>query len=229
MVYDQYRHFVRPVRGMFDPALLRQLRQEYDALKQDGVAYAGLSEREQRMESIGATRDSIRMRERWYDIWRGRPGQLEQLRPFTYVTYPLQIRYLTKAVDIVPWHQDEGYMKLLPARHTQVITCWTPLEDRPYECTGLMFARGHHWPELEHHGAGPHGACLADEDFPDFYHERLELGDCMLFGDLVPHKTLMAPHLKTERHSFEIRLVMPEHALPGKDYFDLETGRFIKT
>jgi hypothetical protein len=60
-------------------------------------------------------------------------------------------------------------------------------------------------------------------------HFALELGDALVFGDLVPHRTFFPAGALPERRSLEFRLVRPEDALDGKDYFDLTRTAFTRT
>lgn len=220
------RTFVEPLRGFFDVDRLRFLREELTRLEAKALSET-LSDREQRFESIGAASDEIRLRADWYEIWRGLDRErVDRLRPFTWVVYPLMVRHLKQHAHIVPWHQDQGYMRLLERRPAQIVTCWVPLEEEPSKCTGLRFSL-EPLEELPHHPEGPHAACL-DGEFPNAVSHDLALGDCVIFGDLVPHSTQMEPGLRRERRSLEIRLVRPDHALPGKDYFDIEQGRFVR-
>lgn len=217
---------VKHVKRMFNPKILIELRKKLAILQQRSGG--ALSERDKKMRLIGASQDSIRLQKCWYDIWHN-PSQvlLDAVGAFTYVTYPLQIRHVEKLDHIVPWHQDIGYMRLLPRMHKEIITCWVPVENNPSLHSSLEFAPGR-WPELQHHSGEFHGAYI-DKTFNNAISFNLSLGDAIVFGDHVPHRTLMSNKLFRTRRSFEIRLTKPEHALPGKDYFNVLSGKFIKT
>ena len=84
-------------------------------------------------------------------------------------------------------------------------------------------------PELDHVPGKGFGATLSDVNFSKLEHYELELGDCLIFGDLAVHRTFMPPGGMIERESLEFRLVRPDDALDIKDYFDIQAGGFVRT
>jgi len=60
-------------------------------------------------------------------------------------------------------------------------------------------------------------------------HFDLTLGDALVFGDLTIHRTFLPPGATVERRSLEFRLVRPDEAIADKDYFDLDSGLFVRT
>ena len=119
----QSRTFVEHVRGMFQPALLRDLRRYLNAIDAERPADAQ-TDREKAAINRGESSEALRMDVRWYDVWRNAtPHMLDAVRPYTWVVFPPQVRIVREIPHSVPWHQDIGYQKLLgPRAHRQVIT-----------------------------------------------------------------------------------------------------------
>lgn len=229
MQANESRWFVTPIHRLFKPALLKELREYFDSIEV-GEFDKSLTEREQRWLSIGASTDALRMDPRWYDVWRNpTPQMLDTIRPYTWIIFPPQVRHIREIPHLVPWHQDAAYEKLIEmGGHERLITCWIPFDDKPGRHSTLQFCRDQ-LPELEHQAFGPHGAGLEVLDCKNVEHWTLELGDCLLFGHLAAHRSYVPPGAQVERHSFEFRLVRPEDALANKDYFDVESGLFVRT
>ena len=80
---------------------------------------------------------------------------------------------------------------------------------------------------VEESGGGVGGG-LIGSDFQDVFHFDLALGDALVFGDLALHRTFTPKGAHVERRSLEFRLIMPESARLGLDYFDLENVAFVK-
>ncbi len=219
------RWFLRHIPGMFDRAVLADVVAHFGA-REAQLEAAVLSDRDAAKLRIGAATDALRLDSKWYDVWRD-PRLVDIFAPFTWVTYPVQLRHVHTADHLVPWHQDEGYMRLLPRRHTRVITCFVPLEPDPTRGSTLEFATGRHEAH-DHHAFGGHGAAMAEPVGPKARFD-LAFGDAMVFGDHVPHQTVPAADGGIERRSFEFRLVVPADAMPDKDYFDMTTGMFTRT
>ena len=55
----------------------------------------------------------------------------------------------------------------------------------------------------------------------------LNFGDALIFGDHAVHRTYCPEGATNERRSLEFRLTRPEHALKGKDYFDVASSRWV--
>lgn len=229
------RLYLKHIKGLFRPETLRRLHDHFTACEGRYRNLRDLSERERKAIDRGESADAMRMQDTWYDAWReaDHTRLLQELRPFTFVTYPVQVRHVRENSHAVPWHQDYGYMKLLGTRrHACVITCFVPLEPNPAACTTLQFAhdnRNGPEEEIDHVPMDGFGAGLSPDRFRQTEYYRLSLGDALAFGDLVLHRTFTPPGWEIERRSLEFRLVKPADALPGKDYLDLEKMQFVKT
>ncbi|MGA7937722.1 MAG: phytanoyl-CoA dioxygenase family protein [Kovacikia sp.] len=233
------RTFFEPVRRMFDPTQLRSIRQYLDAVEVEKQSLAP-TDREKVALKQGATSDALRLDPYWYEVWRNpTPFLLDHIRPFTWVVYPVQVRIIRAGAHLVPWHQDIAYQKLLGARgHQRIMTCFIPLDEDPWRRPTIQFARSNQ-AELEH------VPVTEASDTPYAYiggmqlkawspqhqeHYTLKLGDCLLFGDLAIHRSFVSPDQEMrDRRSLEFRLVCPEDALDTKDYFDIESGLFVRT
>ena len=223
------RTAVLHLRGVFDPVLLRELRR-YQSARAAENAQSSMSAREQAAVSRGESSDAVRMDEKWYSVWLNPKHDLrDAIGEFTRVTYPVQVRHVREVRHNVPWHQDIGYIKLLGARaHAQIITCFIPLEEEPACCTTLQFAKGDR-AEISHLPTGLFGAGVQlGLDVETFWYQ-LELGDALVFGDWALHRTWTPPAGRVERRSLEFRLIRTRDSMPGRDYFDISEGRFIKT
>lgn len=225
MLDHENRCLLSHLSGAFDRGRLAAVLEYFQSVEDERQRLA-CSESDLRKQRIGAATDAMRLDQRWYDIWRDR--HLVQLfRPFEWVTYPVQIRHIDRESHLVPWHQDAGYMRLMPRRHNRVITCFIPLEEEPSHTSTLEFVKGPH-PVYQHQPAGDHGAAIPE---PSGERARfaLKFGDAIVFGDHVPHRTVPGDNGRIARRSFEFRLVLPSEALPGKDYFDLTKSAFVRT
>jgi hypothetical protein len=233
------RTFFELVRQMFDPTQLRSIREYLDAVEAERQSLAQ-TEREKVALRQGVASDALRLDPYWYETWRNpTPCLLEQVRPFTWVVYPVQVRIIRAGTHLVPWHQDIAYQKLLGARgHQRIITCFIPLDDDPWRRPTIQFTNSvqqelEHLPVTESSDttyAYTGGLWLKDFQPQHQQHYELTLGDCLLFGDLAIHRSFVPPNQEMmERRSLEFRLVRPEDALDTKDYFDIESGLFVRT
>jgi ectoine hydroxylase-related dioxygenase (phytanoyl-CoA dioxygenase family) len=225
------RIFLKHENQLFDSETLIRLRGYFGEIRET----PDLDQRQLNAVRRGEAPDNLRTQEQWYDIWSNIDSQekiLTAVGPYTLVTFPPQVRNVRQGSHKVPWHQDIGYMRLLGNRgHQQVITCFVPLEDNPAEHTTIQFALDNmdadNETEFEHIPLGDFGAGI-NQDFNKKIHYDLKLGDALIFGDFTLHRTYTPERCKTERRSLEFRLVRPEHAISGKDYFDLQSLKFIK-
>jgi hypothetical protein len=235
MVDLDNRVFVKQVKGLFKPELLTMLREKVSDLG-NKQSRESISEREKNAVERGESTDTLRMQTTWYDVWKdpvARSILLDAIAPFTYVIYPVQVRHVRKAHQHhVPWHQDIAYIRLLGKRsHLQVITCFIPLEAEPAKCTTIQYAFDNHEnPDhvYKHTPLEGFGAGIADLDFKNVKHFDLELGDALIFGDHTLHRTYLPENCNVERRSLEFRLVLPEHAICDKDYFDIKSLAFVR-
>lgn len=223
-VSPQDRNFVRHLQDFFAPEDLARLYRELH----NGATAAYGSEREKQLAGQGAMPNTIRLKTLWMDPWRRwREKFLEEVRPFTWIIYPVQVRYLKPDSQSVPWHQDIGYQLALGARaHKQVLTCFTPLDADPGARATLEFGEAPPGP-MKHERQGDFDAVLEKADWRHFHYYRLRRGDCLLFGDYAPHRTFVPEGAVKERSTIEYRLIRPADALEGKDYFDIEKGRYV--
>ncbi|MEW6273438.1 MAG: phytanoyl-CoA dioxygenase family protein [Thermodesulfobacteriota bacterium] len=217
------------VRGAFDAGALRELRLYLERVRDERQAGAA-TDRERRAVARGEASDALRLDARWFDAFRAATRALHAaLGSHVWVVYPPQVRTVRSVEHAVPWHQDVGYQRLLGARgHARHVTCFVPLDDDParrptveFLCTPM--------PEAAHAPQGGFGAGLAlapsDAERTRF---ALAPGDALVFGDLVVHRTCFPPDALPERRSLEFRLVRPDDALEGKDYFDLTRAAFTR-
>lgn len=224
---NETRCFVQHFRDVFRQPTLERTRQRF--VERETKYWKAQSDLEEQRLAIGAAPNDFRLDNAWYDIWSDIDlATVERFFPFQWLLYPVHIRHLKADAHLVPWHQDAAYVALMPRRHERLITCFVPLEHAPTETSTLEFARGD-IPLLQHGRSNGHGAAIEDRTFPDLIRFDLSFGDALVFGDLTPHRTVAGRGGGIERRSFEFRLVQPCHALPGKDYFDLTTRKFVRT
>lgn len=223
------RWLIEHVRGMFPLDIIRDIGQHLKDVYKEKNGFIQ-TEREKAFVAIGASSDLMRMDPRWYDVWRNPQTQLlNNIDPYTWIIFPPQVRYVHAISHLVPWHQDIGYQRLLgPRAHSRFITCFLPLDENPTCHSTLQFSR-EELPELTHTQINAHGAVLEKANFSQLEHYSLNLGDCLIFGDLALHHTFVPDNAAIERYSFEFRLVCPEDALDNKDYFDVKSGLFVRT
>jgi len=225
---DAARTHVVHACGVFAPEVLRALRHYLASLSGTQLA-CGASEREQRAVARGESSDALRLDPSWFDAFR-EPARtlLEAIGPYHWVSYPPQVRTVRRATHLVPWHQDVGYQRLLGARaHQRHITCFVPLDDDPQRRPSIEFVRTAA-PELAHVARDGFAAGLDATPAGERVAFALALGDALLFGDLVPHRTIVPDPARPERRSLEFRLLRPEDAVLDKDYFDVRAGGFTR-
>jgi hypothetical protein len=224
MLDHENRCLISHLSGAFDRDTLAAVLGYFRSVEEERQRIAD-SEADRRKQRIGAATDAMRLDSRWYDVWRDQK-LIGLFRPFEWVTYPVQIRHVACEAHLVPWHQDAGYMRLMPRRHDRVITCFIPLEEEPSHTSTLEFAKGQH-PYYEHRPDGDHGAAIAEPEGARIRFD-LKFGDAVVFDDHVPHRTIPGGNGRIARRSFEFRLVLPDEALPDKDYFDLSRSAFVR-
>lgn len=218
------RHYVSHLKNVFSVDVLRDLRNSIERtdLEDD------LSERDAAAVSRGEKPVAIRLNPLWYRVWTTVDDSLiETVAPFSLISYPPQVRQIRSASQEVRWHQDAGFVKAMNRPHRQILTVFLPLDDRPESRCTLQFT--HEKPPFLDHAPTSNGfAAGLDRGFSDVYHFDLSLGDCLVFGDLVPHRTFAPPGTTWERTSFEFRAVTPADMLGDKDYFDLRLRTFVQ-
>lgn len=189
------------------------------------------TEREQKAVLRGECSDAIRLDTAWFKAWENLPSSsIEAMRPFTWLFYPPQVRVVKKEANEVKWHQDYGFVLAMgPLKvHRQIITCFVPIDDDPTNRVTLQFTQDE--PDFIEHEPTSNGfaAGLEKVDFKNTFHYSLSLGDCIIFGDFVPHRTYAPPGALWQRKSFEFRAISPDDALENKDYFDIEKSIFVR-
>jgi hypothetical protein len=225
---DAARTHVLHARAVFSPEVLRTLRGYLESLSGTRLAH-GTSEREQRALARGESSDALRLDPTWFDAFL-EPSRalLDALGAYHWVSYPPQVRRVRSAVHHVPWHQDVGYQRLLGARaHQRHITCFVPLDEDPHRRPSIEFVRVAA-PELAHVAQDGFAAGLEAPPAGERVAFALALGDALVFGDLVPHRTFVPDPTRSERRSLEFRLVRPHDAVLDKDYFDFRAGSFTR-
>jgi len=225
---DVARCRVVHARRVLDAAVLRRLRTHLARVAPEQQATA-TSERERRAIARGESADALRLDPVWFDAFRA-PSQAlrDAIGDATWVVYPPQVRSVRCDAHHVPWHQDVGYQRLLgPRGHGRHVTCFVPLDEDPASRPTIEFACALR-PELAHVARDGFGAGLADPPGGVRARFALELGDALVFGDLVPHRTYVPDPAVRERSSLEFRLVRPCDAVAGKDYFDVLAGAFTR-
>lgn len=228
--YLDERNFVTVMRRLLPPSRLVEAREailEAERAAQDRV----LPSQNQRAQIQGVLPDAIRVNQRWYDMWRG--ADLTALAAaagrFDRMVFPPQIRHMRQTRHEVPWHQDIAYQKSLGARgHQRLLTCFVPLNDEPSRHPTLEFACAPVSGPVEHVDGGVFHNVMRETVFAETCVFDLELGDVLLFADLIPHRTFVRPGQAPSRVSMEFRLTAREYCVPGKDYFDLTAQRFYQ-
>ncbi len=224
---NESRCFVQHVAKVFRRPTIERIRNRF--IEGEASGWAARDDREEKRVSIGAAPDDFRLDEAWYELWQDvDQAVVDRLAPYQWLLYPVHIRHLRADAHLVPWHQDAAYVALMPRKHERLITCFIPLEPDPTATSTLEFARGE-VPLLPHEAEGNHGAAIQNAPTNDLVRFDLQFGDALVFGDLTPHRTVPGRAGLIERRSFEFRLVRPENALPGKDYFDLGSRKFVRT
>lgn len=207
------------IKSAFNPRLLAELRERLriEFLKQEIN-----SDRDKAAQHHGVGSDTLRFNPAWYSPWESF-DDVSLLDGHTLVNYPPQVRWVREQHQLSPWHQDAAQI----ARLGQVLTCFVPIDDTPSKYSTLEFTEASG--EDEHVPDDVYiGMRMTPESKRRTYFE-LELGDCLLFGDLSPHRTVVPMYAALPRFSLEYRLSKPTELVAGKDYFDIQQLCMIKT
>lgn len=225
------RNFIIHASGLFDANSIKELIAKFEQNNEKYISINNITDREKNAIDRGEASDLLRLQEYWYNIWKTSDNLLDFFKPYTYITFPPQVRHIKAIDNKVPWHQDIGYMRLATTKAPdQVITCFVPIELEPKNHSTIQFSsdpRG--LEELKHELVGKFGAGITVNDFTEPFHFELNIGDALVFGDYTIHRTFTPEGCNIERRSLEFRLTTPELAIPNKDYFNLETMSFINT
>lgn len=216
------------LRNVLPVDVLRSLREYWDDCDESRVGFRG-DERDLRALRLGVMWDALRLNPRWFEALRApADALLDVTGTYEWAVYPPQLRKVRSMSHQVPWHQDVAYQRLLGTRRqSNTITIWIPLDEDPYNRMTVQFSADA-VPELAHSEVDVHGAGVSLEP-SHREHFRLHLGDCLVFGDHVLHRTYLPADAQVERHSLEFRLIRKCEALEEKDYFDILQGAFVRT
>jgi hypothetical protein len=222
------RNRVAHVRAAIAADVLRALRVHLETISAERLALAA-TERESRAILRGEGSDALRLDPIWMDAFRApSPALRDALGDASWVAFPPQVRSVAAARHLVPWHQDVAYQRLLgPRGHQRHVTCFVPLDEDPAHRPSIEFVVGR-FDELPHDAASGFGAGLTNAPAGPHAAFELALGDVLVFGDLVPHRSFVPDPSRPERRSLEFRLVRPCDAVAGKDYFDISSGTFTR-
>ena len=210
-------HFVQ---NAFDPNKLREVANHLS------TRFSGQhpgSAREQKRVFQGVATDEVRFDPKWNEVWeRASETLLAVLANHLFVIYPNQMRFICMPRHLVPWHQDSMYVK----SKGMPLTCFVPLDDDPANRSTLMFAE---WDggEIPHAPEDKYGGYELDQQFTDTEYFNLSLGDCLVFGDLCPHKTFVPQGCNISRRSLEFRLLGEDQLQAGHDYFSIAENKLI--
>lgn len=226
--YVDETNFVQVIRDLLPPDHLRRMREAIIAWEttSGGAAQPSLNPR---ADIQGVAADALRVDRRWYDVWRHADlgPLLAACRCYDQMIFPPQIRHVRRSTHFVPWHQDLAYQQSMGARgHAKVMTCFVPLDDEPARHPTIEFALAPRVAPLPHVDAGIFHNAIPDASFAETRVFDLSLGDVLLFGAAIPHRTVSPPNCAPSRYSMEYRLTRRDATIAGKDYFDLGSRSF---
>lgn len=230
------RSDVKLIQNAFPFGIMEALRSRLATLEEQD-SQREHNERERQFIAGGNLSDYIRMDAAWCGAWKWASKELRAaIGEHLLVSWPVMVVHRRTAEQSIPWHQDIAYerAKSTGKSHEQVLTVWIPLDEDPQHRSTVEFHSRNdtrQWSELPHKQIGNHR--IADhrarlDVTGRIYVMELYRGDCLLFGDLIPHRGYCGTLTKPERTNLEMRLVRRGDALPGKDYFDIENDRMVK-
>ena|SRR5579862_6805054 len=234
LFYGSETNFLLVGRNIFAAPDLRELRNLYRESLANALTL-DLDPSTLGRIQLGVAPDAVRLRSEWNEIWKKADlSKMWKVVPrFTQVTFPPMLRTLKTRQGEVPWHQDEAYMISLGKRgHREIITCFVPLDDDPHNHPSLEFSLNptqEAIPHVERDGFSANRFDLAESvkvGLSPPIRFDLDLGDCLIFGKHVLHRTSFRPF--AARTSIEFRLTTLDARIAGKDYFDLKSMRFYK-
>lgn len=233
--YSTDTNFLFVARNLFPPNAIRFLRKRIQEKKSH--AQAAVSEREKNGETLGIASDSVRLNFEWYDVWKEADlSMLSEIIPsYDQVIFPPTIRTVKEYKGFLPWHQDLAYVKAMGKRaHQKVATCFLPLDDEPAVRPTVEYSFRPNQQPIQHVERPEYLTNqfdLREEDKPtpeQTVRFNLNIGDAILFGQLVLHRTYFPAEEFLPRNSVEFRLTQKTHRINGKDYFDLEKRTFYQ-
>tara|TARA_A100001388_G_C28770024_1_gene503259 strand:+ start:1807 stop:2496 length:690 start_codon:yes stop_codon:yes gene_type:complete len=178
---------------------------------------------------LGIYEDSFRVQKTWYEIWNEKTLPNE-IKKFTQVIFPPQIRKLQDVKCNVPWHQDWMYLskKIMPEKpHEDFCVCFIPFNDYPTQYPTVEFVNNPSQGKLKHKQKfeSKFNSFFLDDKFYDICSFELNFGDALIFGNQVVHRTCVKEGHKHGRLSQEFRITTDESRLVGKDYYDLNKNK----
>ena len=178
---------------------------------------------------LGIYEDSFRAQETWYEIWNQK-SLPNEIKKFTQVIFPPQIRKLQDVNCNVPWHQDWMYLskKIMPEKpHEDFCVCFIPFNDYPTQYPTVEFVNNPSQGKLKHKQKfeSKFNSFFLDDNFYNICSFDLNFGDAVIFGNKVVHRTCVKEGHKHGRLSQEFRITTDESRLIGKDYYDLNKNK----
>ncbi len=186
---------------------------------------------------LGVASNELRLKEYWFNLWDdfNFEKNFELIDNYNQLTYPPQIRIVSHEEEFVPWHQDNAYIQALGNRgHKKIITCFVPLEIDLINRPSLQFGTKRFHESLHHNyneKAATNKLSLSKEFIPnedDRAVFELNLGDALLFGRYVTHRTYASITPFNPRCSMEFRITSEDCRIQGKDYYSLNTHTFAQ-
>ena len=208
-------NFLFVLRDFFDVDILRSKQTKITS--SDNIGELGIYE------------DSFRVKKTWYQIWN-KKNLPNQIKKFSQVIFPPQIRKLQNTKCNVPWHQDWMYLskKIMPEKpHEDFCVCFIPFNDNPSEYPTVEFVNNPKQIKLKHKQKfeSKFNSFFLDDEFYNIYSFDLNFGDAIIFGNHVVHRTCVKENDKDGRLSQEFRITTEESRLNGKDYYDLNSNK----
>jgi hypothetical protein len=202
------------LNGAFEPQTLATIASRVESMFSNQQPR---SERDSIRAAQGVAVDETRFNPLWNSVWETVSLELvNQLGDFVLVSYPPQVRWIRTITQLVPWHQDIAYVRHIG----HVITCFVPLDASPTGRSTIEFG-DYNGDELKHEPESVYNGFKIERVFDKQFHFNLNRGDCLLFGDLAPHRTFVPEGGELERMSLEFRLVNLSERRQDKDYYDI--------
>jgi curved DNA-binding protein CbpA len=225
--FENEDNFLYVLRNAFDKTKMREFKSSIDNYKDNG------NHDEQFV--LGVAPAKFRLNQQWFDLWKdfNFNANFLSIDQYSQLTYPPQVRVVSRQSEFVPWHQDNAYIQALGNRgHQKIVTCFVPLEEDLEDRATLQFGTKTYNTALDHtfrNDVETNKLSLNEIYIPDDNQTvefDLKLGDALLFGKYVVHRTYSRAENLLPRHSMEFRLTTPDARIQGKDYYDLRTHDF---
>lgn len=227
MIIKKHSNFVYHFVNVFDKTILNSLRKKIISI-QKKINQKKISEKEIMAVKRGEMPHSIRLNLRWYSIFKKNKIFLKKILPFSYVMYPPQIRNVKKKLDMVPWHQDRAYMRLLKNKAPKkTLTCFVPLNQNPKNHSSIEFAIHKKKKNLKHQVVGLFDRGIIKK-FQKKKRFKLNLGDALVFDDRIIHRTYFKNKKTDNRYSLEFRMTSKDKLTKNKDFFSIEKNKIVR-